>query len=724
MKKFLKTAINILLSGTIIAGTFINTGTISSAEESQGQKIFIPFRSDLVKYVTSNAGNKDTIIQSQWFRLFKEETGTPNWSSTYYSDYTSSTGITLSSKNTQVTYNSSFDPFLYRTITSNSDFISNWINTIPTVFEGYCNGYKNHPVFCDGIVDLTKNGYMLGGGYKKSNNIFEYGFKNKDYWDLKVLAILSFKWNEISTTQKNWCKTYLPYLIPDYESRGASAIAAKNNNEALYNLMTISNEGFNSTKGQEFFSYANSNNEIRIGELFNNIFSANKKTGDIRTSDVYTEVNLNGIFGGDADCDYNGSSLGDGDYDWFAYNICFSGDGIWSRIRTFTDGDSAAAILKKEWLLRYYAKHSSTGATSNVANAIAKQGQTETIVCGSATMPGCNKAVWNPNKAGFNCPGHSTTGYATVQKPVGVEYISFTSKAKGYKWKIVDTATGTVISENMENYSVSPTIKLDAKYIWSSSISVYVESYFQKKGELIGVGACYSGEETTSVNWTYVVLNQCEVNGHDYQYSYHFDSTHQSCTAEGICRGCGDRKSFVDSSLSKTEDSSAYIYTADFAHTPVAPRSTRVEKSTGTYTYRASDKNAISGKTHDSQSVSKIYTGAGFTLHTSISGTCSLASGYIKPGAKSITISASGSKNTFTIYNKKGGAIKTITLISLYQGETKYTFDLSGCSDAELDGAYVVINMYSEDEYRSGMEIGQGAKSTSTINFNYITIKY
>ena len=64
MKKFLKAAINILLSGTILAGTFLGTGTISSAEEAQGQKIFIPFRSDLVKYVTSNAGSKDVIIQS------------------------------------------------------------------------------------------------------------------------------------------------------------------------------------------------------------------------------------------------------------------------------------------------------------------------------------------------------------------------------------------------------------------------------------------------------------------------------------------------------------------------------------------------------------------------------------------------------------------------------------------------------------------------------------
>ena len=127
MRKFLKTAINLLLSGIIIAGTFLGTGTISSAEGSEGSKIFIPFRSDLVKYVTSNAGNKDIIIQSQWFRLFKEETSTPNWSSTYYGDYTNSSGITLSSKNTQVTYNSSFDPFLYRTINANSDFVSNWI---------------------------------------------------------------------------------------------------------------------------------------------------------------------------------------------------------------------------------------------------------------------------------------------------------------------------------------------------------------------------------------------------------------------------------------------------------------------------------------------------------------------------------------------------------------------------------------------------------------------
>lgn len=724
MKKFLKTAINLLLSGIIIAGTFLGTGTISSAEGSEGSKIFIPFRSDLVKYVTSNAGNKDAIIQSQWFRLFKEETGTPNWSSTYYGDYTNSSGITLSSKNTQVTYNSSFDPFLYRTINANSDFVSNWINTCPTVFEGYCNNYKVHPVFCDAIVDLTKNGYMLGGGYKKSNNIFEYGFARKDYWDLKVLAILAFRWNDLTTTQQNWCKTYLPYLVSDYESRGSSAIAAKNNNEALYNLMAISNEGFNSSKGQEFFSYANSDNQIRIGELFKNVFSANGKTGDIRTTDAYLEVNLNGIFGGDADCDYSGSSLGDGDYDWFAYNICFSGDGIWSRIRTFSDGDSSVAILKKEWLLRYYAKHSSNGPSSAVADAMAKQGQTETLVCGSAMMPGCNRSVWDPNKSGFYCPGHRTTGAFTIQKPVGVEYISFTSRARGYKWQIVDTSTGTVISENLESYSVSPTIQLDAKYIWSTSISVYVESYFQSNDSVIGMGSCWAHEEDTSVNWTYVVLNQCEVNGHDYQYSYHFDANHKSCTAEGVCRGCGDRKVFVDSSITKSEDSSAYIYTADFAHTPVAPRSTRVEKSTGTYTYRASDKSAISGKTHDFQWESKTYTGSGFTLHTSTSGTCSLAAGYIKPGAKSITVSASGSKNTFTIYNKKGGAIKTITLMSLNQGETKYTFDLRDCSDAQLEGAYVVINMYSEHEYFTGLEVGHTAESTSTINFNYITIKY
>ena len=360
MKKILKTTINIMVSSIVAAGTIFSTSYVSNAAPqpqatsasttqatSNEDLIFIPFRSDLVKYITSNAHNSDKIIQAQWFRLFTEETSTPNWSSIYYGDYTNSSGVTVSSKNVKATYNPSFDPFLYGTITSNTDFVSNWINNVPNVFDGYCSNYKSHPVFCDAIVQLTKNGYMLGGGYKKSNNVFEYGFAKKDYWDLKILAILASKWNELSVTQQNWCKTYLPYLVSDYVSRGSAAIAAKNNNEALYNLMAISNEGFNSSAGQEFFSYANSNNNIRIGDLFKNVFTANGRTGNIRTADVYTEVNLNGIFGGDADCDYTNSNLGDGDYDWFAYNVCFSGDAIWSRIRTFVDGDANGSILKK-----------------------------------------------------------------------------------------------------------------------------------------------------------------------------------------------------------------------------------------------------------------------------------------------------------------------------------------------------------------------------------------
>lgn len=725
MKRYLKTTINILLSGIVAAGTFFSTGYISRAAESvpESSLIFIPFRSDLVKYITSNANNTDEIIQGQWFRLFKEEISTPYWSNTYYGDYTSSTGVTVSSKGTQATYNTSFDPFLYGTITSNSDFISNWINTVPTVFEGYCNRYKSHPIFCDAIVELTKDGYMLGDGYKKANNIFEYGFAQKDYWDLKVLAILASEWNELSATQQNWCKTYLPYLVSDYVSRGSNAIAAKNNNEALYNLMAISNEGFNSAKGQEFFSYVNSNDNIRIGDLFKNIFAASGRTSDIRTEDVYTEVNLNGLFGGDADCDYNNSRLGDGDYDWFAYNVCFSGNVTWSRIRTFVDGDATGSVLKKEWLLRYYSSHSTNGSTNAVASAIAKQGKTESVVCGSVTMSGCNKSCWSDDDEGFNCPSHSATGGASIKKPIGVEKISFTSGAMGYKWRIVDTSTGAVISENMGSYSVSPTITLDAKYVWSSSISVYVESYFYKMGGIVGMGSCYAHQEETKVNWTYAVLNQCEIHGHNYQYSYSFSADHSKCTAVGYCRGCGAKKTFVDNSLTKTEDSTAYIYTADFAHTPVAARSERVNKTTGSYTYRAGDA-AISGKTHDFQTVSKTYTGTGFSLDTAVSGSCSLASGQIKPGAKTITISASGSKNTFTVYTKRGKVLRTITLMSMYQGETKYTFDLTDFSDADLDGAYVVINMYSQDHFNSGLAIGDGGRSTSTINFNYITINY
>jgi hypothetical protein len=730
MKKIFKTTIKILLSGTIAAATLFSSAVTVKAAAPVTQnalaenKTFIPFRSDLVKYITSCAHESNTVIQSQWFRLFKEETSTPGWSKTYYGDYTDSTGVTRSSQNVQVTYNASFDPFLYATITSNSDFISNWIRNVPTVFDGYCINYKTHPVFCDGLVELTKNGYMLGGGYRQANNIFEYGFAQRDYWDIRVLAILAHNWNNLTATQQNWCKTYLSYLVNDYVSRGAAAIASKNNNVALYNLMSISNEGFYSAKGQEFFSYANSDSTVSIGQLFKNIMVANGRTGHIRTADVYTEVNLNGLFAGNANCNYTGNSLGDGDYDWFAYNVCFSGDAVWSRIRAFVDGDASGSVLKKEWLLRYYASHGSNGSVNAISEAIAKQGETVKEKAGSVVLPGCNKENRSRSTPGFYCYGHDATGEATVSKPAGVEYIAFGSDGgRGYKWRITDNSTGTVISENMESYSPSPKIKLDARYIWSNNISVYVQTYFHDDGGNVGIGACYASTKNTYVNWTYVVLNQCETSGHRYEYTYSFNADHSQCTAYGVCAGCGDRKNYIDGTITKTQDSRFYYYTADFAHTPVAARTYTVSKTTGTFTFKPGNT-AISGTTHDEQSISQRCSGEGFELHTAVSGRCSLAAGNIKPGAKYVTISASGSENCFTVYNKRGKELRTITLLNESQGETKYTFDLTSLSDADLDGAYVVVNMMSRSTFSSGMTIGQIANCTSKINLNYITVKY
>ncbi|MBE5912314.1 hypothetical protein [Pseudobutyrivibrio sp.] len=730
MRKNLKKAFNVLLSLIVMTLTILGTGNIAHAEEST--MTFIPFRSDLVKYVTARASDKNAVIQGQWFRLFQEETSTSGWSNTYYSDYTSATGVTKSSKGIQVTYNPDFDPFLYSTIASNSDFVTNWINNKPTVFDNYCKNYKTHPVFCDAIVNLTKSGFMIGSGYKKTDNVFEYGFASKDYWDLKVLAILAHKWNSLSTEQQNWCKSYISYLVSDYVNRGSNAIAAKNNNSALYNLMSISTEGFNSSKGQEFFSNANNDSSVKVGELLKNIVASYGKASDIRTSDAYTISNVSPIFAGDGDCDYNNNSLGDNDYDWLAYTIWFSNDSMWARLRTFIDGDTTAATLKKEWLLRYYSKHSNTATDSNaVANAIAKQGQTFSETGAAFTIGGCNKTA-RVGHRGFTCNSdHYGYGSYSVYKPVGVSAISFSHTGNfdcRYQWLIRDSATLEVIDQ-CTTYSPAQTITLPSKYIWSSKISVMVmvQGINHAKGK-VGAGSCYGGDVSPVIEWTYVQLSNCEINNHAYSYTYNFSADHKECTATGTCVHCGHSISITDSTIISSQDSNYFIYTADFDHTTVPAKTTRVAKVKGNQVYKPGSQ-FITGKTSDSQTNSRINKGVDFVMSASISTQCSLSAGVIKPGAKFLTVTATASQSTFILYNSHGTIMSERTL---YTGspshggysQASYKFDLRDYSDAELEGAYLVVKLYSYSHNTGGHEVGKPVTATARVSLDSIEINY
>ncbi len=731
MKKYIKIAINILISILVMISTILGTSSVSTAAgapHTQQQTTFIPFRSDLVKYITSYASTSGTLIQSQWFRLFSEETSTSNWSNKYFGEYTDATGITQTSEGITVTYNKDFDPFIYATVSANKDFIRNWITQMPSIFDEYISNYQEHPYLCDGIIELTSSGYMLGGGRQKSNNVFEYGFDKKDYWDIKVLSVFGYNWGKINGTQRNWCKTYIPYLIEDYELNGESSFASKSNNIGLYNLMAISNDGFWSSKGQEFFSYVVSEPTLNFGYLMENVVSEKKLSSDIRDTIVYTESDMNSIFGGDADCDYTDSDLGDNDYDWFAYNVCFSKNETWKQLRKYVDGDTTTATLKEAWLLRYNKHQDDLERSKVLSDGIVHHGKTVAERCSSALVKGCNKTATN-NKDSFICPYHHETSKGTLPKPAGVSRIQFSSNLKArYKWSVVDTSRRKIISSNVADYLYTPVIDIPPEYIWSTTISVEVETYYQfGLNDYIYEGSCKNQTGTTDILWTYAELSDCQLNGHNYSFDYQFSKNYSSCTAYGTCIDCGAKTSFVDNNIFETEDESNKYYIARFPNVPVGKKTISKPKTTGKYTYYPKDKAAITGTTKNKDSKSVPYSKDMKPIHTKVSGTCSLASGYIKPGAKSIRVSAFANTVTFTLYSADGKELASVSYHNDGEKTHTHTFDTSHFYDSQLEGAYVKVTMLSEkSSLPRGLKSkeGQLIPSASTIEFYFVEVNY
>ncbi len=757
MKKMVRNIINTLLSLVIVFSALFGTSITARAEET---KQFIPFRSDYVNYLSKYSYSKSDVTQYVWLKLFKEELnwtpGMPwyhpqfaSWSNRYYSNYVSSTGTTESSQNKQVTYNPEFDTFLYQTVINNPEFVINWINENPAVFTQYTKTIKDHPVFAKSVVDLTAEGKYLGDGFNSPTNVFLMGInstsddKQNAKWsatcttasthDIDILRIYGNQYSKLNTTQKRWVRTYMQWMVNDYVAHGAAAIAARNNSVELYNLIAASYEGFVSAKAQEFFNYAIGNSDVHVGDIIVNGAEGYNVSNQLWTGAEDVAQNNNDMYlifmVSDADCDYKSATdLGDNDYDWLAYNICFGG-GYWARLRTLVSGNGTTYEQMQDWLMRYYLKHPNASGGWSINNAVARAGQTHNIYHdGNINVSACNsKAGVRPGgyvDESFWCSGHCDEASTIFNKPVGVGRINLSSGYPGgagggqgstYRWKIYDSKTGRVISES--GWTENSSIVLSSRDTWSSTIVVDcgVKIYHghgnqrTSYSEHVGSGECYgtsnNGRHNSfDVNGTYADVKRCIRYGHSFAVSdYNWNADHTSCTCVMRCVNCGTAHNIVDDSIVCTSYADRIEYTADFAHTTAAPKTDTVLKGSGEITFTAAD---LSGSA----------SGVG-------KGSCSLPASKITKGPKGVTISANATKTSYTILNRYGEIIDSgIFSSNAIDTQTKF-IDLSYYDDNQLEGLYVIINMEAEKPTYNSKDVYVG-QVPGDYRVNYIKFHY
>ena len=743
MKKTVKHIINTLLSLMLILGAFFST---SISAHAASEKTFIPFRSDYVKYISQHAADKSDAIQYVWLKLFEEETSLPEnqWARTYFCDYTDTNGVTTSTQDNQATYSPKMDTFLKRTVSNNDTFVINWINEIPTVFTIYCKSIKDHRPLADGIIKLTESGLYLGGGKDAKNNTFLMGAnstssdKGGAKWqatettsathDIDILRCFGANFTSLSKTQKDWVKTYMEWLVNDYATNKDNGIASKKNSIELYNLMAVSYAGFNHEQlKQEFFDYCISTPEVHVGDLIVNAADGLDKTDLLHDlgSDISKNTDMTAIWLSDADCDYQNGWPGDDDYDWLCYNICFDKDPLFTRLKELVSGNSTTAAQMEDWLLRYYSQHPSSGP---IKYAIDNSGKTiSAALISNQRIARCDHSATPGKVESFWCGGHHAYAGASAHKPLGVQYISFSTfgcDSASYNWRVYDGATGATISSG--GAGSSPSIRIPAKYIWSNNVVVSVSiTYNSNALGHVGDGACKSGYVNTNINWTYVTVTDCQKQGHHYGWSFKWNDDHSCCTATGVCTSCGDTKTLTDTDIIVSKEADGISYTAPFKHTCVNGTKTDVVKNgSGKEVYSGtSNSQYLSGKLTETDSVSRTYHGIGFTLDTNASTTVSLAAGAIKPGAVSISVSCNGSICTFRLMNKDG-LVDEMTVTSYNQGTCAYTFDCSDYTDQQMDGMYLVCNLSSSSHFQSGMDEGYVATCKSQVIFNSIEVNY
>jgi len=765
MKRLRKNIVNTLLSICIIFASLFTNAFTSHAVDNQ----FIPFRSDYVKYISQNAYSNNNVIQYVWLQLFKEEnnwtegqsyysSGYNSWSEKYYGDYTNSYGSTQSSKGVRVTYNPEFDSFLYGTIISNNDFIVNWINQESEIFSNYCININDHPYFADGLIELTKKGYLLGDGKDKGNNIFEYGSSadSAAKWtidnrqDFNILAVLGSKYLGLSEDQKKWIKTYIPYLVDDYIKNRGNAFASKEKNQNLYDLIASSGYGFTKSQvNQEFFNYLISNPDKKVGQLIINGADYMGASDTFKTGpdDIAENSDLKVIFAGDGDCDPN-----DEDYDWLAYQICFNNSDFYKILRDLVEGNTTTYTQMQEWLIRYYRTHANSGSkeANEINSALLKSGKTESLSTGYNTATGCGVDSSDPSGywGGF-CGGHDIFLSTEVMKKMGICTIS-TSYSAGqgytsggfphYSVTITDTKTGAIIYQVQNAGSVS--YRLPDKYIWSNSVKISMTMHYHwgcgQYGHLSGGSCPKTGQAWGYINGTYVATSKCQSQGHKYSYSYQWNSNHSACTANGVCLYCGDRLDYTDDSIQVTSRAEGLSYYADFKHVGngIEPKTYVEPKGTACLSFNSSSS-AISGQPalantfYDNTDYNAINEHNKYPMYT-ISTTFSLKSGNIKPGVKSISVNVYASSCRFKIYDKYGQLIydsSTFYSSKVQDGyvmaeDISHNINLEDYSDSKLAGAYLVVNMSSTAFGREADATGYHFVTDVDTHLNSIKVNY
>lgn len=803
----LKEKIKKLTCLALAAATIITTALSNSmvSEAAEGGGVFLPFRNEYVNYITKNASDQNQIIQYVWMQLMKEETnwnssqsyytpGYATWAHKYYSDYVDHEGKIKSSAGVTVTYNKDFDGFLYQTVMANPDFTLNWISENSAVFKQYAATAKNHTYVTDAIIDLTADGKFLGGGKDAGDNVFlrgsntssnKYGATPKwsagnttsTTYDIDVLRFFGQKYNSLNDAQKTWVKTYMQWMVNDYANNGAGAVAAKTNSEALYNLIAASYEGFTSSKGQEFFDYMNNSSDMRIGDLIANAAAGYSKTGDLRTGvdDIRANISdMGAIFNADADCDYNsswpggtGSGMGDDDYDWLAYQIAMNSgsNDFYKRLNELVAGNEKTNTQMQEWIVRYSITIAKKGTdvpggsdvAEQIADAVKKQGTTQPSGGrATGTWGGCGKSVWDDNHSGFNCGTHGGDGYEEILKPIGVQSFSLSASPSGsghggeqtsFTIEIVDSKGNVIAPKQSSNGSI---YMFSKKYVWSSGVKVRITTHYRDGyNENVGRGACDSVHHgSTTINWGYAPLSECDINGHEFYYSYSFydaagnklsddsNAVPVKCVADGYCLHCEKTNpGKIDTNPVITDNGTTIRYEFKFAHQDVPAKSRTVKKGSATassQTYSPSKNTNRLSQTSGMKNFGKTdskraqYTGDGNAVQfeTYAAGTVSLESGAIKLGAKKIKVSATGQNVNFKLVSPKYGTLDEVGLYSSSQGENTWTFDCNEYSDAQLENAYVIVVMSSRGMNRGGHDLGDWVECTSTIQFNYITVTY
>lgn len=793
----------IIVAATVASTLFSSTVSLATSQSPTEMK-FIPFRSDYVKYIANTKDLSDsTVRQYIWLKLFDEELnwnttasyyseGYSSWADKYFCNYVGSDGVVNSSKNITVTYNPAFDSSLYSTITGSQDFIINWINKNDVVFKNYCKSASSHPIFAEAIVALTKGfdskSNYIGGGKDSDTNLFLKGSSAQcdkhsthsgpkwkadetsyDTYDIDILRVFGSAYGKLNETQKTWVKTYMQWMVDDYIKNGSESVVA--DSSALYNLIAISGEGFNSAAAQEFFDHCIKSSDVNVGDLIVNAAKSYNQEKSLYTgeADIIANTDMSVIWDlSDGDCYYTDSSWAgyrtpagqemDNDYDWLCYEICYGEGEYWSKLRKLVAGNNDTNSQMQNWLLRYNSKGESSGSNKpgTIPYAVAHAGKTVSEVINTATWGGCGRSASGNHDKSFWCAPHGTESSWTKVKPLGVMKIAFDIPTSGLNvdssvsYKIYDSSTGTVIS-SVKDASKRTVINLPAKYVWSSTIVIKGSTRYRDGNQgMVGQGGCAQTHRgSTTMNFTFTDLTVCEKNGHSLSWTYNFydendeiitsDDNHtipKYCEAVGICKNCGHKDTYKETSLTRVDNGAAYTYTAPFNHASsntLGAKSLTVYKGSATaqsVTYSATENNTFlsssSNLTNLGKTVStrKVYTGNGNSvqLSTRVQGMVSLKSGAIKAGARKITIKAYGTDNTYQLVSPKYGILESNELIGSNQHVC--TFNLEDYSDAQLEGVFVVIDMLAVNENKGGHNIGDVVTCSSTVKVESIIVSY